>query len=340
MGTLRLNGTAGPTLAAIGSGGLNVNQGKLVIAHPLALGTNGPLVFGNSAGATTTELAAETDLTGSNSLKVPVTLGSQNGLTIVSGSNGITLSGTMTVGRPTSGTRTLQNNLTSGTLRIAGDVAVGSNAACTFGLGGSGTTILAGNIVQTGTFATSLQYDGTGLLTLSGSNSHTGTTTINNGMLLVGNTNALGVATSSVVVNSGTLDLGGLSMPARTGNLTIAGGLIQSGTFTVNTSGTFDGQSGTVSATLAGSGGLTKSGTGTLTLTGSNLYAGTTTVTAGALNIRHGVALGGTAAGTVVNGGSLELQGGVTIAGESLPLGTAVTPGAFRTIPAPPRCRR
>jgi len=67
-------------------------------------------------------------------------------------------------------------------------------------------------------------------------------------------------------------------------------------------------------------------------LTAANTYSGTTTVTFGALNIQNALALGDTAAGTAVNGGSLELQGGITVAGEALSLGSAVTTGDLRNI--------
>lgn len=69
---------------------------------------------------------------------------------------------------------------------------------------------------------------------------------------------------------------------------------------------------------------VTKSGTNTWVLTGANDHTGTTTVSSGILRIRHGEALGSAAEGTTVSGdtstGVLELEGGITVTGETLTL--------------------
>ena len=74
----------------------------------------------------------------------------------------------------------------------------------------------------------------------------------------------------------------------------------------------------TVNGALSGSGGLTANVTNnTLTLTAANTYGGNTIVTNCQLSITHKDALGGTAAGTRIFGGSdasLKLSGGIEIA--------------------------
>ncbi|MDZ7619023.1 MAG: autotransporter-associated beta strand repeat-containing protein, partial [Patescibacteria group bacterium] len=97
-------------------------------------------------------------------------------------------------------------------------------------------------------------------------------------------------------------------------------------TIRVNTLGA--GKVAEIAATLEGDG-IVKDGVGTLVLSGSNTYTGTTTVSAGVLSAQHNSALGSTGGGTVVsNGAALELQGGVSIAGESLTItGTGVGSG-------------
>ena len=87
--------------------------------------------------------------------------------------------------------------------------------------------------------------------------------------------------------------------------------------------------------TQSGAAGITKTGAGTMVLSGSNTYTGTTTVSAGVLNIRHANALGTTAGNTTVaSGAALQLQGGITVGAEALSLnGTGVSnTGALRNI--------
>jgi len=75
------------------------------------------------------------------------------------------------------------------------------------------------------------------------------------------------------------------------------------------------------SNTISGPGGIAKTGYGTVVLSHANAYAGATSVERGVLNIRSGTALGGAANGTsVADGAALEIQGNITVAGETLGL--------------------
>jgi CSLREA domain-containing protein len=75
----------------------------------------------------------------------------------------------------------------------------------------------------------------------------------------------------------------------------------------------------TLSGILSGPGGMHKEGLGTAILSGANTYAGETHIEEGLLRITHGAALGTTAGRTEVGvDGTLELSGGITVAGETL----------------------
>lgn len=132
---------------------------------------------------------------------------------------------------------------------------------------------------------------------------------------------AISARTDLFVESGGALDLGGLATNAKT--VTLVDGTIANGTL-VGTSYTV--QNGTISASLGGSGNLTKNTTGKVILSGENFYTGTTTVYQGILNIRSGQALGvGNAAVTVSCDGAtnrfstLEFEGpDFTIAGKPL----------------------
>ena len=93
-------------------------------------------------------------------------------------------------------------------------------------------------------------------------------------------------------------------------------GAINLSTFGLTVNGT---GSTSVTGIVSGTGTITKSGTGTLTLSGTNTYTGSTTVSAGILNVQNASGLGTTAVGTTVSSGAtLQLQGGITIGTEAL----------------------
>ncbi len=159
-----------------------------------------------------------------------------------------------------------------------------------------------------------IQKDGAGRMTLTGANTYTGATTVTAGTLRLGGNGTLGANSGALTVSGGTLDLGGKSVTK--GAVTISGGTIENGTLTGSS---FAGQSGTVSASLAGSGGLTKTTTDILTLSGNNTYSGGTTIgtseadRGGVVVVASSTALG---TGMVTNqrGGELQLSGGVNVA--------------------------
>ena len=214
----------------------------------------------------------------------------------------------------------------------------GTNSLGILSVGGSGTTQFAQVLERTSSNVTSVVKNGSGTLIIlasaAGASGATtagyfsGSTTINGGTLQLGDSTALGSGTGSIVFGGGTLRYSG-------SNTVDYSSRIRSGTsaISIDTAG----QSVTFSSALAASntGGLAKSGAGTLTLSAANAYTGTTSITAGVLNIQNASALGGTAAGTIVsNSAALQIQGGITVTGESLSLigGGISNDGALRNI--------
>ncbi len=256
------------------------------------------------------------------------------------------------------------SNTWSGNLTMTADSAIGVDGA-------ANTLFATGTLASSGG-AFNLTKVGNGTLTLSGTNTYTGTTTVRDGTISVrsnapvGGNGSLGNSSTTVQIgDAGTVAANnlGLIIGTTAGGTSIdraisVNNFNTSGTTTLggtNTSSTnsFTGNiglgkdtlltsasGGTVAFTgdLSGSGAITANGTGTVVLSGNNTLTGSATVNSGATLIAaSNNALGGTSAGTTVNsGGTLGLQGGVTIpAAESITIsGTGVggTSGALRNV--------
>jgi fibronectin-binding autotransporter adhesin len=199
-----------------------------------------------------------------------------------------------------------------------------------------------GSIAGTAT----LTKSGAGTLTLNTNNTYTGATTINGGMLVVGNGGTSGTLGAGPVTDNGTLAFNRSDTVMLSGDLTGSGALQQLGsgalTLTSNNSygattisaGTLQVGDGGTSGTLGsggvtnngilafnrtdaltvaniinGSGSLQQNGAGAVTLTGANGYTGSTSLNAGTLVFSAPNNLG---SGTVINfnGGALRYATG------------------------------
>lgn len=245
--------------------------------------------------------------------------------------------------RSIAGTNTLTGNL-----YLTGDTTVGVTAG----------TLTASGILSGGH---DLVKAGDGTLVLAGSaNTYTGTTTLRNGTLTVianapatGN-GSLGSSSSAVQIGDAGTSAGALAFQigSATGGVSVDRPIAVNnfgGTVTLagtNTSGTntFGGDialaknitasaaaGGTVAfnGAVSGVGGVTSNSasTGTVVLAGDNTYGGTTTVSGGTLVAAHDHALGSSGNGTVVNAGAtLGLQGGISIANESVTVTGSASP--------------
>lgn len=166
----------------------------------------------------------------------------------------------------------------------------------------------SGNVTLDGAWTNgTLVQSGAGTLTLSVSNSYAGGSTISNGTVVAGAGGALG--SGSVTVSGGTVDVGSTSQ--NVGQVTLNTGTI-SGSGTITSTNTFLVRTGSVTANLAGSVGLTKETAGTVTLSGSNSYTGNTTIAGGTLQVGADSNLGATNGNIVFDttGGTLRTTNG------------------------------
>ncbi len=144
-----------------------------------------------------------------------------------------------------------------------------------------------------------LRQAGAGVLVLTGGNTYSGGTTIAAGTLQLGNGGTAG-SIAGAVVNNGTLAFN------RSDSVTMAGA-------------------------ISGSGALIQAGSGTTILTAANTYGGTTTISAGTLQLATAGSLG---AGAVVNNALLSVNraDSVTIANPISGTGRLVQEGSGTTI--------
>ncbi len=153
----------------------------------------------------------------------------------------------------------------------------------------------------------SIDQIGTGTITLTGANIYSGITEIDSGVLQVGAATAL--PSTGLVFDDGTLDLDGhnATISALDGNRQY--GIVTSSvagpvTLTVgamNDSGDFSGVIQNGSGLVA----LTKIGAGRQNLSGANTYSGTTTISAGTLEVGDGGTSGTLGTGAVTDNATL-----------------------------------
>lgn len=200
-------------------------------------------------------------------------LGAAGGIMVSSAGGALTIGTTANDGILTAG----------GAADTAGTLYLTNNHA-------SNVLTINSTITNNGSGVVSVTTSGTGTTVFAGANTYTGKTVVTGGgRLSIAAQNALGLAPGTFVADQLTLAGGILRASAnfslddanRGITITAAGG-----SFDVNPSMKL-----TVAEVIAGPGSLTKLGTGTLTLTTANTFSGTTTVSAGTLELGHVSAL-------------------------------------------------
>ena len=224
-------------------------------------------------------------------------------------------------------TMTNASTLTGSDINIAGNIVGGNNALI---INNTGTSSAVTGVISD---LASFEKDGTGTLSFDNANNYANTTTITDGTLTATNSTSFG--TSNVIVGAGaTLTMDGSSLAiantislgagstisdiSSTGDNSLSGVITLTGAnsiFNVTDSGT----TLTVSNAMTdstGSFGFSKTGSGNLVLSNNNTYDGGTTLTGGTIEANS-------ATGTPFGTGTLTLNGGTLIAGDSL--GVAIT---------------
>ncbi len=329
-------GSGGATIDASGTGALSLNN------------TNNLAV----AGSTTHSLTLTGSNTGANTLSPAIVdngvlatslTKSGAGNWMLSGAN--TFTGTTTI---SAGTLTLGNALalqnSTLTAPASGGLSFGTLTSATLGgLTGSNNLALTnassapvalsvgnnnGNTTYSGMLSGSgsLTKVGTGTLILSTANNYTGTTTLNNGILAISQDSNLGPApgsatAGSLVFNGGTLENTATFTLASNRGISLGA---SGGTFSTDPNTTLS-----YGGIIADSGALTKLGTGLLVLSGTNTYAGSTTISAGTLQLGSNttlpsatdVNLNGSGAILDVNGKVITVGSIAGVSGTSISLG-------------------
>jgi len=320
-----LNHTGGGTLTLDGATITRVtNAGAVTLTSNIVIGSGGLAI--NSSGG---DVTLKGNLSGSGSLSKQGIAGTYLSLygnnssfsgaqTVVSGglvansatalgSGQITLDAGTTLGL-NGGVATFSNNIV-----LAGDATVQStntsNTVSTF----------SGVISETGgshnlTLGTATSSN-TGII-LTGSNTYTGTTTVSG-------TNALQINDASNL-SAAAITLSGATLQVNGSGVTLANAINLSSSSAISNANTV-----TLSGVISGSQNFTKSGTGTLILSNTETYTGSTTVSAGTLQVDG--ALGATSGVIVASTGTLGGTGSVFASASSNTLtvqnGGALAPG-------------
>ncbi|WP_171817309.1 two-partner secretion domain-containing protein [Sulfuritalea hydrogenivorans] len=340
--------TAGGALtmnsATMSLGGIDTGAGLLTLNNSGAASQSG--VFAGSGGLTKTgggtlTLSQINTYTGTTNVTAG-TLSVSDAAALNTASSVVVNGGTLDINNITLNTlagMTVQGTGAGGVGALTGtgagaryDGAVTLAAATT--VGGGGTLTLSG-IIGDGGSAYKLSKEGAGTLVLGGANSYTGLTTVSAGTLAYGAADV--IATGGVTVDGASAILAlGLNHSDSVGTVTVANGgsITGTGTSALTSTGSFEMQSGSVSAILAGSGiALNKTTAGTVTLSGANTYTGITTVSAGTLVV--GAAAPSGSAGALGNATSAVLLGDTAgSANAALLIGGAFTVGRDVTVQA------
>ena len=237
---------------------------------------------------------------------------------------------------PTSGTLRLSDGTTAGSATFTGDVTFGSASGNKITGGAAGMSVLTLNRSVADDLTTAVVLGGAGTnennlrlvkqnvntLTISGANTFTGSTTVEGGILLLSNQNA--IQSSTLTLSGGTANFSS----SVVGNAFTVGGLAGATNLALQNTDSVaialsvggNNENASYSGILSGAGSLIKNGNGTQTLSNaSNSFTGAVNVNSGKLSA---ASLGGFASSRTftLNGGTLSYTGSANVSQNNLAL--------------------
>ncbi len=336
-------GTSGYTLSdgiLESSGPVFVNAGRTATISASLSGTSGISYNGGTltisgantyTGATTVKTgmlnirnnAALGDVADGTSVTSGASLELQGGITVnepltINGS-GISSSGAL---RSVSGTNTWGGTIsvpTASTIKVDGDLAINGIVSGAGAITKSGNAVLTLNAANTHSGAFTVSAGQVTLAHASALGTTAGTTTVGNGASLVidGSTSGLTISEPVNIRGTGMGSAGALQFATGTAtSATWSGAITMAAASSIGVAQV--GDTLKVTGDIGGAFSLTKAGAGLLILVANNTYTGTTSVSAGKLQIGNGGATGSIGAAVALSSGTeliVNRTGSLTIGG-------------------------
>ncbi len=259
--------------------GINLTSAELA---QIVTSSSGTVTIGDSSQTGNITFSGATSATTVGAATDVVQFPGGSGQIILDNSNGTALNGnggTISVTAGTGGIVEAGTN-TPGTADIGNASAVSLTAAGAIGTNSQAVQLGSTNLTTNTSANNSNQsLDALSPVTITSLNAGTGTIYLTGGTFNLSGSNQVNGG-STLQVDAGTFGIS--TFNDTVAQLIVNGGTVSGTAGVLTSTAAIDARSGSVSAILAGTNGLTKTTAGTLTLSGANTYTGVTTVSGGA----------------------------------------------------------